>query len=214
MENTLFKDFGTFLNTSNMEQYEINKVVIFQDNKIKMIANYFLDNFSNYKTTINGEIKRKLKVDFSNNYNFVVKSEKQDSWRDNSQYTLYINGDLNGFIFEGLELNGTQLNAIYLFNNIKCSQCIGWNEKESNKIRYHKYQEIYKELDYYCDNEKAEEKAKELLKTIKDYKKAKEIENNYTPNDYKKMNLCSGTDLKENLTILKNNGFDIEGVEK
>lgn len=216
MENLLFKDFGTFLNTSNMEQYEINKVVIFEDGKEKVITNYFLDNFSNnnYQFKINGNIKRKLSIDLKSETNFVVKSEKQDNWCDKTQYTLYINGKLNNFVFIELELIGERLDLKYGINGVNCSQCIGWNNKESNKIRYN--EETTKIVDYlkYFDNtESYKEKVDFFNKEYKKYLKAKEKEKTYTTEDYKKMSLASGTTQEENVTMLKNNGFDIKGLE-
>jgi hypothetical protein len=211
MENILFKDFGTFLNTSKGEQYEIKKVVIFKDNQEKIIANYFLDNFKNdYQFKINGDINRKLKIDLSLNTNFVVKSEKQDSWNDKTQYDLYLNGDLNNYIFNNLALEGKQLNIKYSVNGFNCSHCIGWNQKESNNAKYKKFDEAYKKINSYSlDNEEMEENIKNLLKTYREYKKAKEIEKTYTAEDYKKMSLSSGTSEEENQTMLKNNGFEI-----
>lgn len=210
MRNVLFKDFGTFLNTEKGEQYEINKVIIFKDNQEKMIANYFLDNFKNYQFEVNGEIKRKLKKDLTSNYNFVVKSNEQSSWNDKTQYTLYINGDLNNYKFEKLSLHGEQLQADYKINNFECNQCIGWNQKESNKEKYHNFEEAYKKINMYSiDNENMEQYIKDLLKIYKKYKKAKETEKTYTEKDYLKMSLSSGTTEEENKTILKNNGFEV-----
>lgn len=216
MNNLLFKDFGTFLNTSNMEQYEINKVVIFKDNEAKIISKYFLDNFRDYKFVINGEIKRKLKCDFSLNYNFVVKSDYQESWNDKTQYTLYINGDLNNYKLDKLELNGASLDLVYYMNDIKCSQCIGWNNKKSSALEYHDFNEQYKKINSYSLTGRANEvmeNIKELEKIVKKYIKAKEEEKALTPNDYKKMSLESGTTKEENVTMLKNNNFDIKGIE-
>lgn len=213
MKSILFKDFGVFLNTNNMEQYEINKVVIFAEGQEKIIANYFLDNFKGYQTEINGEIKRKLKKDLTANYNFVVKSETQNSWNDKTQYTLYINGELNDFKFIGLSLDGEQLQANYMLNGFDCSQCIGWNQKASNKAKYKDFEEAYKKINLYTiDNAEMEKFIKDLLKAFKQYKKAKEIEKTYTWADYKKMSLSSGTSESENITMLKNNGFDVEGL--
>ena len=208
MENILFKDFGTFLNTTNGEQYEIKQVYVFKDKQVKMISNYFLDNFKNYQFIINGEIKRKLKIDLLLNYNFVVKSEKQDSWNNKTQYDLYINGDINNYNFIGLSLIGEQLLANYTLNGFKCSQCIGWNQKASNKAKYKDFEEAYKKINLYTiDNAEMENIIKDLLKAYKNYKKAKEIEKTYTEADYLKMSLSSGTTEEENKTILKNNGF-------
>lgn len=207
-ENILFKDFGTFLNTTNGEQYEIKQVYVFKDKQIKMISNYFLDNFKNYQFIINGEIKRKLKIDLLLNYNFVVKSETQDSWNDKTQYDLYINGDINNYNFIGLSLIGEQLLANYTLNGFKCSQCIGWNHKESNKAKYKDFEEAHKKINLYTiDNAEMEKFIKDLLKAYKNYKKEKEIEKTYTEADYLKMSLSSGTTEEENKTILKNNGF-------
>lgn len=207
-ENILFKDFGTFLNTKNGEQYEIKQVYVFKDKQVKMIANYFLDNFKNYQFIINGEIKRKLKIDLLLNYNFVVKSESQNSWNNKTQYDLYINGDLNNYNFIGLSLIGEQLQANYTLNGFNCSQCIGWNHKASNKAKYKDFEEAYKKINLYTiDNAEMEKFIKDLLKAYKNYKKAKEIEKTYTAEDYLKMSLSSGTTEEENKTILKNNGF-------
>ena len=83
-----------------------------------MISNYFLDNFANGQFEFYGETKRKLKIDLSSKTNFVVKSEKQDSWNDKTQYTLYINGAINNYVFVDLELFGERLEAKYKINNI------------------------------------------------------------------------------------------------
>lgn len=214
MKNLLFKDFGTFTNTNNGEQYEINKVIIFKEGKEKIIADYFLDNFSNYQFEYNGDTKRKLRKDLNADYNFVIKSEKQDSWNDRTQYTLYINGDLNDYKFDRLELINDRLEMVYHINALKCSQCIGWNHKESNKTKYKDFEEAYKKINLYTiDNENMEVYIKDLLKQFKKYKKAKEIEESYTADDYKKMQLESGTTKEENLTMLKNNGFDTNGIK-
>ena len=44
----LYKDFGVYLNVDNNKFYAINNVYIFKDNEIKIISNYFLDNFKGY----------------------------------------------------------------------------------------------------------------------------------------------------------------------
>lgn len=210
MRNVLFKDFGTFLNTEKGEQYEVNKVVIFKEGQEKIIANYFLDNFKNYQFEVNGEIKRKLKKDLTLDCNFVVKSEEQSSWNDKTQYTLYINGDLNNYKFEKITLTGEQLIINYKVNGFDCSHCIGWNQKESNKLKYHDFDDAYKKINLYTiDNENMETYIKDLLKIYKKYKKAKETEKTYTEKDYLKMSLVSGTDETENKTMLKNNGFEV-----
>lgn len=216
MKNLLFKNFGVFLNTKDEEQYEINNVVIFQDNKEKIIANNFIENFKNYQFEINGDIKRKLKKDLTAKINFVVKSEKQDNWNGKTQYTLYINGDLNHYKFEKLELLGCgQLVAKYYINSINCNQCIGWNHKESNMAKYTDFKEAYKKIELYTiDNENMEKYIQDLQKAYKKYKKAIEKEKTYTAEDYKKMQLVSGTTYEENITMLKNNGFDVQGIKK
>lgn len=215
MKNLLFKDWGTWLNTEKGEQYQINKVVIFKDNKKVVIANYFLDNFKDYQMEIKGEIRRKLKEDLTQNINFVVKSEEQDFWKDKTNYTLYINGDLNNYIFDKLELQSDCLQLVYYINDCKCSQCIGWNTKESNKAKYKDFEDAYKRINTYSiDSMEMEKNIKDLLKAYKNYKKAKEIEKTYTIEDYKKMSLVSGTTFEENTTMLKNNNFDITGVKE
>ena len=213
-KNLIFKNFGTFTSTSNGELYELKNVIIFKDNKIKVIANYFLDNFTDYQCEFDGETKRKLKEDLTANYNFVVKSKKQDSWNDKTQYDLYINGDINNYKFKELKLISDRLELCYTLNDSECSQCIGWNHKESNKYKYVEFENAYKKIhSYSLDNESTEQNIKELMQAFKNYKKALEIEKTYTANDYKKMQLESGTTKKENLTMLKNNGLDVAGIE-
>lgn len=214
LKNIIFKDFGTFINTNKGEQYELNKVIIFKDNQVKVIANYFLDNFSNYQFEFLGDTQRKLKIDLTSKNHFVVKSENQSSWNDKTQYTLFLNGDLLDYNLIGLELNGERLDLVYNINGAKCSQCIGWNHKESGLIKYHTFSEQLKninsyDLDYHSDT--LLENIKELEKITKNYIKAKEKEKTYTEQDYKKMSLESGTTKEENLTMLKNNNFDIKG---
>ena len=213
-KNLIFKNFGIFVNTKNGEQYEIKNVVIFKNNEIKIIANYFLDNFKEYQCEFNGETKRKLKEDLTADYNFVVKSKTQYSWNDKTQYDLYINGELNNYIFKELKLIGTRLELCYTLNNVECTQCVGWNQKESNKYKYVDFENAYKNIHAYSiDNSETEQRIKDLLTAYKNYKKALETEKTYTATDYKKMQLESGTTKKENLTMLKNNGFDITGIE-
>lgn len=208
-KNIIYKDFGIFLKTENGEIYELKNVIIFKDNEVKIIANYFLDNFIDKMFEVNGEIKRKIKVDLSANYNFVVKAKKDFSF-DDTTYNLYINGDLNNYINTGLSLVGKRLDINYKLNNFNCSQCIGWNEKESNNAKYHDFENAYKKINCYSiDNEDMEKYIKDLSKAYKKYKKALEIEKTYTAKDYLKMQLASGTTEEENKTMLKNNGFEI-----
>ena len=214
-KNIIFKDFGTFINTNRGEQYELNKVIIFKDNQIKIIANYFLDNFTNnYQFEFLGDTQRKLKIDLSSNNHFVVKSENQNSWNEKTQYTLFLNGNILNYNLLGLELNGERLDITYNINDCKCSQCIGWNHKESGKIKYHDFNEQLKKINSYSlDYHSSEllENIKELEKITKKYQKIVEIEKTFTAQDYKKMSLESGTTKEENITMLKNNNFDVKG---
>lgn len=211
MENTIFRDFGTFLNTSDSKQYELKNVIVFKDNEIKIIANYFSDNFNDYRFIVKGNISRKLKVDLSSKENFVVKANIQNSWNDKTQYDLYINGDLNNYELIGLKLSGTRLDICYKLNDFDCRQCIGWNHKESGKVKYKEFDETYKKINSYSlDNENMEQNIKDLLSVYRKYKKAIETEKQYTEKDYLKMSLESGTTEEENKTMLKNNGFEIK----
>lgn len=214
MKNLLFKSFGTFLNTQNMEQYKINNVIIFKENQKKIISNYFLDNMrkQDYQFEINGDIKRKLKIDLSLSYNFVIKSEEQDPWDNVTKYDLYINGDLNNYNFIKLSLIGERLEILYTLNGFECSHCIGWNNKKSQNIKYHTFPELVKKLDSFRLEHHTQEitqDIKELEKIVKEYKKAIDLENTYTEKDYKKMSLSSGTTEEQNKEMLKNNGFEI-----
>ena len=47
--NKLFRNFGTYLSVDYEKIYEIDNVYIFKDNEIKVISNYFLDNFKGYE---------------------------------------------------------------------------------------------------------------------------------------------------------------------
>ena len=211
MPNVLFQDWDIYLNTSDFKQYAISKVVIFKDNKIKIISKHFLDNFREKRFTINGDVKRKLKEDLSLDYNFVVKND--DKICDGTNYTLYINGDLNNYEFDELKLIGDELDIKYYVNGFKCSLCIGWNNKESSKYRYSEFQKAYDDIKTYnIDDVELDDKIKRLTSVVKKYRKAKEIEKTYTIDDYKKMDLRSSLTLEENIAILKGNGFDVKGL--
>lgn len=210
--NILKKEWGTVLQTSDFKGYSIKDVYIFKDGVIKIKANYFIDNFNlnNYTFEFKGEVKKKNKIDLTSTCNFVIKSSNQDSWRDEVQQDLYINGDLNNYIFNKLDLVDERLEIKYIINGVECSQCIGWNHKESNKIQYGEFKEAYKMLDTFrIDSAEYEENIKNFQKVFKKYKKAKEIEQNYSALDYKKMSLQSGTTEEENKLMLKNNGFEV-----
>ena len=215
MENKLHKNcFGAFLETPK-GIYAIKQVIIFKDNKKLIIANmlivnYFLDNFrdKHYEFEFEGETPRKLKEDLTLKTNFILKSEKQD-------YDLYLNADLVNYEFIGLELIDDRLDITYKINGVKCYQCIGWNHKQSNIYKYNKFEEAYKNIHTYClEDEGTEQRIKDLMKAYKNYKKWLEIEKTYTVDDYKKMSLYSSTTFEENITMLKNNGYDISGIKE
>lgn len=214
MENVLFKDFGTRLNTKDFNQYYISKVIIFKDNQYKIINKYFLDNFqSDYKFVINGDVKRKLKEDLTLDCNFVMKDNTSSAWLNDNPYILYINGDLNDYKFEGLSLIGDELDVIYYINNFRCSLCVAWNNKESSKYRYTEFQKAYDDIKTYnIDDTELDDKIKRLTNVVKKYRKAREIEKTYTIDDYKKMSFGSSIENNECVTILKNNGFDVKGL--
>ena len=208
--NKLYKDFGVYLNIDNNKVYAINNVYIFKDNEIKVISNYFLDNFKDYEFNFNGETKKKNKIDLTEKCNFVVKSQNQNSWDSVVRQDLYINGDINNYEFIGLQLNdctkkNERLDLVYKINGIKCTHCVGWNNKLSNEVKK-EIDTIYKQLDTfrinsvdYLDN------IKELEKLYNKYKKALETEENYLPFEYEKMRLESGTTEEENKIMIRNN---------
>ena len=210
--NILKKEWGTILQTHDFKGYKIKKVYIFKDGVIKVIANYFIDNFNlqNYTFEFKGETKKKIKIDLTSDCNFIVKTSEPSSWSDEKEQDLYINGNINNYIFNGLELVGERLELSYTINGSKCSQCIGWNHKKSNAIQYGEFKEAYKMLDTFrIDSIEYEQNIKNFQKVFKKYKKVKEEEKSYTPQDYKKMNLVSGTNEEENKTMLKNNGMEV-----
>ena len=208
MKNKLIKDWGYKLVNEKYEVYEINKVVIFKDNEAKVIANYFLDNFANNEYEVTGDVQRKLKIDLSLKTNFIAKSETQDAWKDHTQYTLYLNGELNNYEFEELELNGQRLDLKYNINGLSCRHCIGWNNKKQNEIDYHTFKDLLSEISIYrIDNEEMGERIEKLGQVWREYNEAKELENSYTALDFNKMSLASGTTEEENKTMLRNNGF-------
>lgn len=210
--NVLKKEWGTVLKTHDFKGYKIKKVYIFKDGVIKVIANYFMDNFNlpNNTFEFKGETKKKRKIDLTSDCNFIVKTNEPNSWSNEKEQDLYINGDINNYIFEGLSLTGERLDLTYNINGAKCSQCIGWNHKKSDAIKYGEFKEACKMLDTFrIDSSEYEQNIKNFQKVFKKYKKAKEEEKNYTPQDYKKMSLASGTSEEENKTMLQNNGLEV-----
>lgn len=208
--NKLYKDFGIYLNVDNNKFYAINNIYIFKDNEIKVIDNYFLDNFKGYEFNFNGEVKKKNKIDLNEKCNFVVKSQKQDSWDNVTRQDLYINGDINNYEFIELQLNdctkkNDRLDLVYKINDIECKHCVGWNNKLSNGVKK-EIDTLYKQLDTFrLDNVDYLDNIKELEKLYNKYKKALEIEENYKPFEYEKMRLESGTTEEENKIMIKNN---------
>lgn len=208
--NKLFRNFGTYLSVDYEKIYTIDNVYIFKDNEIKVISNYFLDNFKGYEFNFNGEVKKKNKIDLKEKCNFVVKSQNQNSWDNVVRQDLYINGDINNYEFIGLQLNNCtkkndRLDLVYKINDIECSHCVGWNNKLSNGVKK-EIDTIYKQLDTfrinsvdYLDN------IKELEKLYNKYKKALETEENYKPFEYEKMRLESGTTEEQNKMMIENN---------
>ena len=208
--NKLYKDFGYYLSVDNNKFYAINNVYIFKDNEIKVVSNYFLDNFKGYEFNFSGEVKKKNKINLTEKCNFVVKSQKQDSWDNVTRQDLYINGYINNYEFIGLQLNdctkkNDRLDLVYKINGIECTHCVGWNNKLSNEV-ISKMTKIHKKLDTlrlnsvdYLDN------IKELEKLYNKYKKALETEENYKPFEYEKMRLSSGTSEEENKIMIRNN---------
>ena len=208
--NKLYKDFGVYLNVDNNKVYAINNVYIFKDNEIKVIDNYFLDNFKGYEFNFNGEVKKKNKIDLTEKCNFVVKSQKQNSWDNVIRQDLYINGDINSYEFVGLHLKDCtkkkdRLDLVYKINDIECSQCVGWNKKLSNEVKK-EIDTIYKKLDTFrLDRVDYLDNIKELERLYNKYKKALETEENYQPFEYEKMSLASGTTEEENKMMIENN---------
>lgn len=208
--NKLYKDFGLYLNIDNNKVYAINNVYIFKDNEIKVIDNYFLDNFKGYEFNFNGETKKKNKIDLNEKCNFVVKSQKQDSWDNVVRQDLYINGYINNYEFIGLQLNdctkkNDRLDLVYKINGIECTHCVGWNNKLSNEVKK-EIDTIYKQLDTFrLDRVDYLDNIKELEKLYNKYKKALETEENYKPFEYEKMGLASGTTEEENKMMIENN---------
>lgn len=208
--NKLYKDFGVYLNIDNNKFYAINDVYIFKDNEIKVVSNYFLENFKGYEFNFNGEVKKKNKIDLNEKCNFVVKSKKQDSWDNVVRQDLYINGDINNYQFIELQLNDcTKKNEIlylvYKINDIECKHCVGWNNKLSKEVKKD-IDTMYKQLDTFrLNNVDYLDNIKELERLYNKYKKALEIEENYKPLEYEKMNLASGTSEEENKMMIRNN---------
>lgn len=208
--NKLYRDFGVYLNVDNNKVYAINNVYIFKDNEIKVVANYFLDNFKGYEFNFNGEVKKKNKIDLNEKCNFVVKSQKQDSWDNVIRQDLYINGDINNYEYVKLILNSCtkkndRLDLVYKINGIECNHCVGWNKKLSNEVKK-EIDTIYKQLDTFrLDNVDYLANIKKLEKLYNKYKKALETEENYQPFEYEKMSLASGTTEEENKMMIENN---------
>lgn len=220
--NKLYKDFGIYLNVDNNKVYAINNVYIFKDNEIKVVANYFLNNlygkFKDYEFNFNGETKKKNKIDLTEKCNFVVKSQKQDSWNNEIKQDLYINGDINNYEFIGLHLNdctrkNDRLDLVYKINDIECKHCVGWNKKLSNEVKK-EIDTIYKQLDTFrIDNVDYLDNIKKLEKLYNKYKKALETEEHYLPFEYEKMSLASGTSEEENRLMIENNLKSVKEIK-
>lgn len=208
--NKLYIDFGVYLNVDNNKFYAINNVYIFKDNEIKVISNNFLKEVKGYEFNFSGEVKKKNKIDLNEKCNFVVKSQKQDSWDNVTRQDLYINGDINNYQFIELQLNdfnkkNEELDLVYKINGIECNHCVGWNNKLSNEVKKD-IDTIYKQLDTFrLNNVDYLDNIKELERLYNKYKKALEIEENYKPFEYEKMRLESGTSEEENKIMIRNN---------
>lgn len=208
-KNLLYKEFGTYLKTSDTKFYKIKNVYIFKDGVVKIISNYFIDNFKDYQGEFFGEVKKKNKIDLQANYNFVVKTSEPSLWSEENEQDLYINGDINNYNFVGLALNGERLDIEYNLNGEKMRHCIGWNHKEKYK-KQKEISEVLKKLDSFrLDSNEYEQDFNNYIKLYKNYKKAVEKEKQNTPQDYKKMSLASGTTEEQNKTMLKNNGMEV-----
>lgn len=210
--NRLYREFGHYVQTEDNKFYAINKVYIFKDGKIKIVTDFFLDDLGKNEFEFLGETKKKNKIDLNAKCNFVIKSQSQKSWDDTIRQDLYINGDINNYEFYDLTLNDfskkkkDRLDIEFIINGCKCSHCVGWNNKESNKIRYEDMKKAHQDLDYFrVDSEDYLDRIKNLEDTYYRYKRAVEIEESYTPMDYNKMRLASGTTEEENRIMIENN---------
>ena len=210
--NKLYRDFGHYVQTEDNKFYAINKVYIFKEGEIKIVSDYFLDDLEINKFEFLGETKKKNKIDLNVKHNFVIKSQKQNSWDSTIKQDLYINGDLNNYEFCDLTLNDfskkkkERLDIVFNINGCKCSHCVGWNNKESNKIKYEDIKKAYEDIDYFrVDSEHYLDSIKKLEETYYRYKMAIEKEESYTPMDYNRMSLSSGTTEEENKMMLQNN---------
>lgn len=209
VKNLLYKEFGTYLKTNDTKFYKIKNVYIFKDGVIKVISNYFIDNFKDYQGEFFGEVKKKNKIDLQASYNFVVKTLNPSSWSEENEQDLYINGDINNYAFIGLSLNGERLDIEYNLNGEKMRQCIGWNHKEKYK-KQKEITEALKKLDSFrLDYSEYEQDLNNYIKLYKKYKKVVEKEKQNTAQDYKKMTLASGTTEEQNKMMLKNNGLEV-----
>lgn len=210
--NRFYRDFGYYIQTEDNKFYAINKVYIFKEGEIKIVTDYFLDDLGKNEFEFLGAVKKKNKIDLTEKTNFVIKSQKQDSWDRTIKQDLYINGDMNNYEFYDLTLNDfsrkkkERLDIEYTINGYKCSHCVGWNNKESNRIKYEDMKKVYQELDTFSiDSKDYLDNIKKLENTYYRYKTAIELEERYTPMDYNRMSLASGTTEEENKMMIENN---------
>lgn len=215
--NRFYRDFGYYIQTEDNKFYAINKVYIFKDGEIKIVTDYFLDDLGKNEFEFLGAVKKKNKIDLTEKTNFVIKSKNQNSWDSTIKQDLYINGDINNYEFYDLTLNDfsrkkkERLDIEYTINGYKCSHCVGWNNKESNKIKYEDIKKVYQELSSFSiDSDNYLENIKKLEDTYYRYKTAIELEESYIPMDYNRMNLASGTTEEENKMMIANNIKDYE----
>ena len=86
-----------YVTLENGTEIELNSIIVYDKNGI--IAKNEYGYFDNDKTVeIKGEIKRKIKVDFSKTENFVIKSKKDYT---ENRYDLYIYKDNSSLQFLG-----------------------------------------------------------------------------------------------------------------
>lgn len=193
--------------TKDLKGYEIDNIIIYNERGVLIqTGRGWFDTEYSSNNCIDGleitpEIIRKIKVDFTKKDNFIIKSEQQ-CYYDNTRYTLYLYYKNIDYKYLGLSLDNCFLYINYQFLDYKSKMVIGNRDSKSNEIEYSDdLKNALQKFDTYNFTRHFNE-LEQAIKTIKkyhnDYIKQKEIENNYTTDDYKKIIYNKYIDLLEN----------------
>lgn len=160
-----------YITLENGTEIELNSIIVYDKNGI--IAKNKYGYFDNDKTIeIKGEIKRKIKVDFSKTENFVIKSKKDYA---ENRYDLYIYKDNASLQFLGFEKQIDLILAKYSLNGGEFSNVYKRLYEDKFELK-EEFEEICNKIKYYVLPYEKEELQKMLDKMAEINGKMLEIE--------------------------------------